>query len=169
MFGRKQSQEEPGQLHVVVKGADIDGAKALARWLLEHARTGALAALTRPRLARVAEAHITFEPEHGGRALAEAAAMAAEMLWVGAPVAMLVHVGKPGNHALFRADLVVDLRRAPARDERLRDLTMDMTFLCPEALLVMHEPGADLAHELDRAYAAPDAGAEEHAAVPPRA
>lgn len=147
-----------GTCRVAVLGQDIDALKEFARWCLSFSCDAA-------REARAPAFEVLIEPEDGARArdVARAAAFAAEMIWDPAYYPALAHV-EEGAHALYGSHLVVDMR---AGDEaaRQRDLSFQVPFLCPQAVLVVHRAGASLASELDQALVsvageAPDAAAD---------
>lgn len=148
-----------GTCRVAVLGQDIDALKEFARWCLSFSCDAV-------REARAPAFEVLIEPEDGARArdVARAAAFAAEMIWGPAHCPALAHVEEEGAHALYGSHLVVDMR---AGDEaaRQRDLSFQVPFLCPQAVLVVHRAGASLASELDQALVsvageAPDAAAD---------
>lgn len=147
----------PRLARVTMLGADIDRARDLATWLLAHLEAGDLGALCRadgrPATDPVDELHLTIDAPFKQRALAESCALAAEMQWVRANhFRNLAHVADPGHRSLIHADLIADVRTEPDEAARRSDLAMDMAFLCPQALLVMHNSAADLRDELEAAF-----------------
>lgn len=159
MLVRRKHHEEPTRpqlLRIALVGADIDVAKELAQWVVARTEDGTARDLCPTDDASPhapLEVHMTIQASPKERELAASCAVAAEMILLHAPCAACMHLAEAGHSALLHAAIVIDARGgdAAARAARRDDLAMDMAFLCPEAALVMHQNGASLSDELDRA------------------
>lgn len=138
-------------MRVAFLGKNSGVALELTRWLVEHwtliARAGRFDASTFDMMLG----------EMGDSEQTLACAKACESLWNQTPHVACMHVAGHGKSPLFQADLVfIDGADSSTAEECLAMLELQLPFLCPDAVVVVHDHQAALDDELDMLMRAPD-------------
>ena len=139
-------------LHIAYVGEDIDAAKDVATWAATEACERGLREEPGASGAPAPLVELFIYAGMGMEDLAGIIALACEGVWAATAFAGMAHVAPERHNALLGADVVVDaLCLAPASDdarsiaEEHQTLPLDMTFLAPDAQLVVLRAGQTLA------------------------